>query len=89
MSGYRDFILTQMLEQFFRGELDDVTANVIYEAACEIALSEAVIYLVEITYHIGYAKSILGDKISETTYKKMKKLAKDNLIKRLSEREII
>lgn len=78
--------LRDKLAHYFKGELDADTNEVIYEAACEIALGDGVIYLVEICYAIGYKNSLLAANIGETTYKKMKKLVADNLLKRLIEK---
>lgn len=87
MSGYRDYILTQMLCSYIRNELDENTTAHIRISTEEIALEDWLVYVIEIAYHIGYAKSLLQNKIGETTYKKMKKTIKYNLIKRLSEGE--
>jgi hypothetical protein len=74
-----------MLSKYIKGELDEKTNALIQICAEEIALDDWFVYVIEIAYHIGYAKSILADDISESTYKKMKKLVTDNLIRRLSE----
>lgn len=55
----------------------------IFDAAAEIAGEElAPLYIKEIGEGIGYAKSAL-DGISEGTYKKYKKLIKENIAKKL------
>lgn len=84
MTSYQSFLLTSMLSQYLRDELDEITSFHIRVAAEEIALDDWLVYVIEIAYHIGYAKSILADNISESTYKKMKKSVTDNLIMRLS-----
>ena len=84
MTAYQSFILTSILSKFIKGELDAVTNTLIRLSAEEIALDNWLIYIIEIAYHIDYSRSILSENISESTYKKMKKLVKDNLIKRLS-----
>ena len=83
--GYQDFLLTILLGKYIRDELDEITRFNIRVAAEEIALDDWLVYVTEIAYHIGYAYSLLNEKISETTYKKMKGLVKDHLIIRLSE----
>lgn len=82
---YQDYLLTILLGRYVRDELDEITRFNIRVAAEEIALDDWFIYVIEIAYHIGYAYSLLNEKISETTYKKMKGLVKDHLIIRLSE----
>lgn len=80
---YESFVLTRLLCKYIRDELDEITRFNIRVAAEEIALDDWFIYVIEIAYHIGYVHSVLQDKMSECTYKNMKKLVKDNLIKRL------
>lgn len=84
---YQDYMLTLILEKYLLGELDEFTNEQIKIGAEEIALADWLVYVIEIAYHIGYNRSLLNLKISITTYKKMKKLVKDNLIKRLGESE--
>lgn len=84
MTSYSQFVLTLMLSKYIKGELDEITEFNIRVAAEEIALGDWLVYIIEIAYHIGYGKSILADNVSESTYKKMKKLVTDNLIRRLS-----
>lgn len=81
--SYQDHLLTVLLHKYIRVELDEITSFHIRVAAEEIALDDWFVYLIEIAYHIGYAYSLLKEKTSEVTYKNMKKLVKDNLIKRL------
>lgn len=87
MSAYREYVLNLTLEKYLLGELDKKTNDVILKAASEIVLDFAPIILIEITYHIGYAKSLLLDKMCETTYKTLKKRVKDNLLKNLERGE--
>ena len=42
--------------------------------------SQFIHFAYEIAYHKGYAKSFLFDEMSETTYKKKKKIIKDNIL---------
>lgn len=84
---YQDCVLTHTLEKYLLGETDEFTSAKIRLGAEEIALDNWLVYVIEIAYHFGYNKSLLNLKIGETTYKKMKKLVKDNLIKRLAEIE--
>jgi hypothetical protein len=84
MTCYQNFALASILHKYLKGELDEKTNALIQMSAEEIALDDWLVYVIEIAYHIGHAKSILVDNISETTYKRMKKIVKDNLIKRLS-----
>jgi hypothetical protein len=83
--NYQDYLLTILLQKYIRDELDEITRFNIRVAAEEIALDDWFVYVIEIAYHIGYAYSLLNEKISETTYKMRKKSVVDNLIKRLSE----
>ena len=76
--------LMLILPKYLLCELDEKTNSLIRSCAEEIVLDDWLVYIIEITYHIGYAKSILADNISESTYKKIKKLVKDNLIMKLS-----
>jgi hypothetical protein len=82
--SYQDYLLTAYLHKYIRDELDELTNFHIRVGAEEIALDDWFVYVIEIAYHIGYAYSLLKEKISEVTYKNMKKLVKDNIIKRLS-----
>lgn len=81
--SYQDYLLTVLLRKYIKDELDEYTSAYIRIAAEEIALDDWFVYVIEIAYHIGYSYSLLQDKMSECTYKNMKKLVKDNLIKRL------
>lgn len=87
MCCYESFVLTRLLGQYLKEELDEVTRFNIRVAAEEIALDDWFVYVIEIAYHIGYAHSLLQGKLGETTYKKMKKLVKNNLIKKLRRTE--
>jgi hypothetical protein len=82
--NYQHFLLVNLLRSYIKVELDEITSFHSRVAAEEIALDDWFIYVIEIAYHIGYAYSLLKQKISEVTYKNMKKLVKDNLLKRLS-----
>ena len=84
---YQECVLTYILEKYLRGETDEVTSARIRLGAEEIALEHWLVYVIEIAYHIGYNKSVLLLTTNESDYKRMKKLVKDNLIKRLSEME--
>lgn len=81
----QDRALHSMLVKYFNGELDDATNEIIYEAACELTLIRARTFLAEITYNIGYAKSLMQSVMGETTYKRLKTLCKNNIYKRLKE----
>lgn len=85
MTPKQNEALHSILVKYFSGELDDETNEIIYEAACELTLSKARIYLAEITYGIGYSKSLLRSEVGEATYKKLKTLCKNNIYKRLKE----
>lgn len=85
--SYSEYVLTALLCRYIKDELDENINAHIRIAAEEIALDDWLVYVIEIAYHISYAYSLLKEKMSETTYKKMKKLVKDNLIKRLLECE--
>lgn len=82
--NYQHFLLVELLRSYIRDELDEITNFYIRVGAEEIALDDWYIYVIEIAYHIGYAYSLLNKKTSEVTYKNMKKIVKNNLIKRLS-----
>ena len=82
--NYQHFLLVDLLRSYIKDELDEITSFHIRVAAEEITGNDWPVYLIEIAYHIGYAYSLLNEKISETTYKNTKKLVKDNLIQRLS-----
>lgn len=82
--NYQHFLLVNLLRSYIKDELDEITSFYIRVGAEEIALDDWFIYVIEIAYHIGFVHSLLKEKISEVTYKNMKKLVKDNLIKRLS-----
>lgn len=83
--NYQDYLLTTLLQKYIRVELDECTNSCVRIAAEEIALDDWFIYVIEIAYHIGYAYSLLKEKMGEVTYKNMKKLVKNNLIKKLKE----
>ena len=83
--NYQHFLLINLLRSYIKDELDEITNFHIRVGAEEIALDDWNIYVIEIAYHIGFAYSLLKEKISEVTYKNMKKLVKENIIKRLSE----
>jgi hypothetical protein len=84
MTCYQNFVLTLILCKYLKRELDEKTNALIQMSAEEIALDDWLVYVIEIAYHIGYAKSILADHTSEFTYKRIKKSIQDNLVKRLS-----
>jgi hypothetical protein len=83
--NYEEFVLVDLLRSYIRNELDEITNFHIRVGAEEIALDDWFVYVIEIAYHIGYAHSLLKEKMGEVTYKNMKKLVKENLIKRLRE----
>ena len=85
MTTIQDEKLQQMLIKYFNGELDDATNEIIFEAACELTLIRARTFLAEITYSIGYSKSLMRTIMSEFTYSRLKKLCKQNIFKRLKE----
>lgn len=63
---------------YLKGDL-----SLIRESSEEITMVYWRTFLIEIAYNIGYAKSILNDEMSETTYKHLKKLVKENLVKKI------
>ena len=77
--NYEDYVLVELLRLYIRGKLDKNTEVNIRIAAEEIALDDWFVYVIEIAYHIGYAHSLLNEKMSEVTYKNMKKQVKENL----------
>lgn len=83
--SYQDYVLRTILEAYLRDELDEYTTANIRIASEEIALDDWLVYIIEIAYAVGYARSILQNKISEPTYKRTKLLVKSNLKQRLTE----
>lgn len=60
--------------EYLQGTLDATTNEKIYNAVHEVVDQRvASMYVFEIAYRIGYAKSQLADYISEVTYKNRKK----------------
>lgn len=82
MSCYQRFVIRQILQSYLRGDCDKVKSEAIKEAATEMALNQANVYIIEIAYSIGYANSILTD-VSEVTYKRIKQAVYNNIIKNL------
>lgn len=80
--NYKHYVLVELLRLYIRGKLNNKTEDNIRIAAEEIALDDWFVCVIEIAYHIGYAHSLLNKKMSEVTYKNMKKQVKENIIKR-------
>lgn len=60
--------------EYLHGTLDEATNAKIYDAVHEVVdQRDASVYVFEIAYRIGYAKSQLANSISEVTYKNRKK----------------
>ena len=75
-----DDTIAHICWDYLHGTLDEVTNEKIYDAVHQaVGQTDAIIYVFEIAYHIGYAKSLLIDVISETTYKKKKKTVRDRI----------
>lgn len=77
-SNYKD-----LLRCYLKGGLSLKIESLIREASEEITLEYWRAFLIEIAYSVGYANSILNDEMSESTYKELKKLVKENLIKKI------
>jgi hypothetical protein len=82
MSRLRRFddTVAHLCYEYLHGDCDEPTKVKIYEAVHSVvSQKDAPMYVFEIAYAIGYAKSALQDFVSETTYKKRKKAIRDRL----------
>ena len=78
---FNDSVVHLCYKQLHGGCGED-TNEKIYKAVHDVVgQRDATMYVFEIAYAIGYAKSALQDFVSETTYKKKKKAIRENILK--------
>lgn len=74
--------VSQMCFRYLHGELDTETNEKMWKATHDgVKHNEAIHFVFEIAYRIGYARSHLANIMSETTYKKKKQAIRENIKK--------